>query len=339
MKRAVWVMAGLLATSSAARGDAPSVLRMATSAPDGTAWAHQLKAVGDGVAERTHGALHIKWYFGGVAGDEAETVKRMVNGQLDGVASGGPLCEQIAPSMRVLGLPGLFQSRDEAAYVMHLLRAPLVDEAQRAGYALLITSGLGPTVIFSREPIRNMTELRGTTLWDWDLSNPEITAERAMGLKVVAGSLVSASQSYGAKAIDGFIAVPAAALAFQWSTQARYITDLRTRYLTACVVVANRVFDRLPIEQQNIMRDEYAKGDSRFEELGRRMDEQLLGGLFARQGLVSVAVSEGFRSQFFEAARQARGRLGGQLVPPSLIARVLQMLVDYRAENERPRTN
>jgi TRAP-type C4-dicarboxylate transport system substrate-binding protein len=237
--------------------------------------------------------------------------------------------------MRVLGIPGLCQDRDEAAYVMHLLRPTLVDEAQRAGYALLVTSGLGSSVILSRTPIRTMEELRGTRLWAWDLMDHEVAAERAMGLTLTSADVLSAARLYEAKTIDGFIAAPAAALAFQWSTQVRYFTDLRVHNLTACVVISNRAFDRLPPAQRDIVREAFAKGDVRFEVLGRELDQQLLGGLFKRQGLVPVPVSEQFRSQFFQAARDARDRLGERLVPAPLLARVLRMLVDYRAEHER----
>jgi TRAP-type C4-dicarboxylate transport system substrate-binding protein len=106
------------------------------------------------------------------------------------------------------------------------------------------------------------------------------------------------------------------------------------RYLTSCVVVINRAFDRLPVAHQEALRQAFAEGDMRFEALGRRMDDQLLGGLFEHQGVKMVPVSETFRSQFFEAARQAREQLGDRLVPTALLDRVTQMLVDFRAEHE-----
>ena len=94
----------LLLWASAASADGVTTLRLATAAPDGTAWARQLKMTSDGIVAASKGALHVKWYFGGIAGDEMETIDRMAKGQLDGIASGGPLCEKIAPTMRVLGI-------------------------------------------------------------------------------------------------------------------------------------------------------------------------------------------------------------------------------------------
>src|SRR3954467_6995726 len=89
-----------LSSSTAARADEVT-LRMGTMAPDGTAWARELNAFARDVDQRTHGQVRIKWYYGGITGDEPGMGERIRRGQLDGAASGGPLCESLAPSMRV----------------------------------------------------------------------------------------------------------------------------------------------------------------------------------------------------------------------------------------------
>ena len=154
-----------------------------------------------------------------------------------------------------------------------------------------------------------------------------------MGLTVVPTDLDVAGKAYDARRIDGFIAIPTAALAFQWSTQARYITDLRAGYLTGCVLVAHRALDRLTAEQQKTFRSLFAKYDALFQEMGRRQDEALLGGLFEKQGLKPIPPSEGFRSEFFETARAARERAATRFVSRAALDRVLKFLADYRAEH------
>ena len=56
----------------------------------------------------------MKWYLGGIAGDDFEAADRIGRDQLDGIGGGAWLCERYAPSMRVLRLVGLFQTRDES---------------------------------------------------------------------------------------------------------------------------------------------------------------------------------------------------------------------------------
>ena len=48
-------------------------LRMATVAPEGSAWANLLRDYGREVESATHGAVVVHWYFNGVTGDELET--------------------------------------------------------------------------------------------------------------------------------------------------------------------------------------------------------------------------------------------------------------------------
>ncbi len=322
----------LLTAASVAHAD-PIVIRVASPAPEGTPWAREGYAFGREIEAATQGRVRVKFYLGGITGDELQTAERIRRGQLDGIASGGMLCMKLAPSMRVLRILGLFQNRDESAYVSGRLRQVFDEEFRQAGFTNMGELGIGPDVIFSRTPIASMDDLRKNRLWLWDL-DPVLTAEfPQLGLNGVPVPLDAAHATYDSGKLDGFVAVPTAALAFQWSSQVRFITDLRVGFLRGCLLIANRAFDALSMQDQQIWRSGNAKLLARLEDLGRTQDEALLGGLFARQGTRSVAVSPAFRAEFFEAARVARERLGDQLVPRALLQKVQSMLADFRAEH------
>jgi TRAP-type C4-dicarboxylate transport system substrate-binding protein len=309
------------------------VLRFGTIAPDGTAWARLAKSVANALSDATRGQVTGKWYFNGIAGDEMEMAERIRRDQLDGIVSGGMLCQKLSPSMRVLRVIGLFQSRDESAYVAGRLKAQFDEEFRKAGYVNLGSVGVGPDLIFSRAPIRSMAELRKTRMWTWSLD--EVFREEWPMLKVpqVPTPINEAFAAYEGHQLDGFFAVPASALAFQWSTEARYMTDLRVSFLRTCILVATRAFDALPLEAQTALQAASARGIVQLEELGRQQDEQLLHGLFEKQGIRVVPVSESFRSEFFAEALAARERLPAKLVRRELLQRVLGLLADFRAEH------
>jgi TRAP-type transport system periplasmic protein len=326
------IVLGALVAATAAHAD-PVTLRMASVAPEGSAWAHLLRDYGRELETATHGEVRMKMYLGGVTGDELETFTAIRKGHLDGIASGGMICERLAPSMRIQGLAGVFQSRDEATYVMERLRPTIEEETRKSGFEMLILSGLGPEVMFTRTPVRSMAELRRLKMWRWAADEVGITVAHEMGVDIVPTELDAAGKAYDDKRIDGFIAIPTAALAFQWSTQARYITDLRSGYLTGCVAVTDRAVDLVPVAHRRTFRSLFAKYDALFQEVGKRQDDALLAGLFQKQGLTPVRPSEGFRSEFFEAARTARERAVPRLMPRALVDRVLKLLADYRAEH------
>jgi TRAP-type C4-dicarboxylate transport system substrate-binding protein len=328
----VWLVLLLHGAAPSAAADESYRLRLSTVAPEGSVLGRDLKVFADEVANATGGHLRLHWLYNGVAGDELEQLDRIHKGQLDGSAAGQMLCDRVIPSMAITRVPGVFQSRDEAADALNRLHQTLNKEAHEHGFVLLSAPGLGPDVIFTRTPVHNMAELRKLKLWRWDSDVVGIATSRAMGLQIVPLPLAEGGRAYDDGRVDGFLAIPLAALSFQWSSRARYVTDLRGSYIWGCMVLTESAFGRLPLEYRQKLQDAAARARERYEEIGKRTDEALLGGLFAKQGARAVPVSASFRAEYMAAARDARAREAGKLVPRELIDRVMQMLADYRVE-------
>src|SRR5262245_37284712 len=131
------VVALSLVAAVAYAGEPTYVLRMAAVVPQGTAWARELLAFAREVALVTNGQVAVKWYLGGIAGDDVEAGKRIARDQLDGVGAGSWQCERWAPGMTVTRLPGLFRSREESKYIATRLRPQFDEEFKKAGFVYL----------------------------------------------------------------------------------------------------------------------------------------------------------------------------------------------------------
>jgi len=309
---------------------AKTVLRMSTMAPDGTAWAREIKAFAREVAEATQNEVSFKFYFGSIAGDDLHALERVKRDQLDGVGAVGA-CEALAPSMRVLHLPSLYRNPDEVRHVAGLLRPSLEEEFAKEGFVYLGHSIIGQILFAGRQPIRTVADLKKARLWTWDSDTVTREVMREMGFALVPAPIDNAGSLYTDGRVDGFVAIPAAMLAFQWSAQARYVSDVKASYMIACMVLTQKSMSKLPLLQQQIIRAATAKLSARMEAVGAEQDEKLLGGLFGRQGLSPSPVSESVRAEFWKEARAAADRLGDKLVPASLAKRVNELLAEYRA--------
>lgn len=312
----------------------PAMLRLATVAPDGTSWARELRAWARDVEAITGGALRIKIYFGGIAGAEEVILDRIRRDQLDG-AIASELCTRLAPSMRVARVIGVFQTRDENSYVLSRMKPLLDAEFLKNGFINFGEAGLGSELLFTREPVPDFDALKRLRLWVWASDDILPPQARAMGLKVVQTPLEEAGRAFEAGKFDGFITIPSAALAFQWTTQVRVVTALRVSFRSGCLIVATRAFDALSAETQREMQSVVGKLNQRIEVIGRREDEALLGGLLAKQGVRAAEPSERLRSEFLDAALRVRSTT--QIVPPEMLQQVLSWLADYRAEHGRVR--
>jgi TRAP-type C4-dicarboxylate transport system substrate-binding protein len=325
-------LVALTLLSTVAAAAEPRAIKLAAISPDGTLWSRELKTTAQEIEARTDGAVRVKLYLGGVAGDEAEVSRRIAKGQLDAAASAGVLCDQVSPTLRAISIPGLFGTRDEAFLVSQKLRPVMDDEAQQAGFALVGVTTLGQDVLFTQKPVRTLGDLRALKLWRWDGDDVGIATARAMGLSVVPTPVHEAISAMEAGRLDGFMAIPMAALAFQWSTHTRYLTSLRSGHLNGCVVVANRLFDKLTAEQRDVVRAAVAKMAARLEEITRREDEELVGALFARQGVNVSPPSAALRSDFFTAAQKARASLPEAIVPHAVLDRVLKAIEEVHGK-------
>src|SRR5256885_1431280 len=96
----------------------PVTLWMVMVVLEGTVWVRVGKAFANEVEQLIRGQLKVKWYLGGIAGNELQVMDRMRRDQLDGVGLGGMVCQRLAPTMRVTRLIGLLRSRAEAEYVL-----------------------------------------------------------------------------------------------------------------------------------------------------------------------------------------------------------------------------
>jgi TRAP-type C4-dicarboxylate transport system substrate-binding protein len=331
---AAFVVAVVLAGAPFAVRAEPVTLRLASVTPDGTAWARVLRAFGRDVSSSTHGQVQIKWYLSGIAGDELASHERVKRDQLDGIVSGGMLCQRLAPSLRAAGMASEFRDRDEATHVLQKLKPLADDEMAKEGYVNLAEAGMGFSIVFSRTPVRTMAELKRLRPWLWSLDEVLKTQLNAMGLSPVALPVEGSARAYDEGKVDGFVGLPSAALAFQWSAQARYVTNLRVGYLTGCLLVARRAWDTLAHEDQQQVLSAAAKLQARVEDTARQSDEMLIGGLFAKQGLQAVAPSAALQSEFTAAAKEAQKAVA-KLAPPGMLDKVSQWLAEYRSTNRR----
>jgi TRAP-type C4-dicarboxylate transport system substrate-binding protein len=323
------IIAVAVAHAGAAHAE-PVTLRMATIAPDGTEWARALRAYAQEVESQSKGELRMKWYFGGVAGDELTALDRIRRGQLDGEA-GAIFCQRLAPSLRAARVAGLFDTRAEFLYVMSRMKPTLDEEFRKSGFTNLGEAVFGIDVLFSRQPIRSMDELVASKLWTWNLDPVWQTMASEMGMKTMVTTIDEHSAAWRRKAYDSFFCVPSAALAYQWTTEASYVSDLGATALPACLVVSNPAIDPLPLELKQVLITSSAKFMHRFSEISEHLDESLMSGLLEKQGVTKVTVSPDFRKQFNSAASAAIHKLGAALMSPALLEKYEKIIAEYRA--------
>ena len=63
---------------------AAQVIKIATLSPDGTSWMRAMRAAGDTITRRSQGRVELRFYPGGVMGNDQSVMRKIRAGQLQG---------------------------------------------------------------------------------------------------------------------------------------------------------------------------------------------------------------------------------------------------------------
>ena len=109
----VLLLSGAFLSAPAGAMAAPTVIKMATLAPEGSSWFRVLQEMGEEWRKASDGAVTLRIYPGGVAGDEDAMIRKMRVGQIQAAAITGIGLAYLEPSFYALHIPMMYESDEE----------------------------------------------------------------------------------------------------------------------------------------------------------------------------------------------------------------------------------
>jgi TRAP-type C4-dicarboxylate transport system substrate-binding protein len=317
--------------SSAAAG---TVLKIATIAPDGTAWMKDMRAAGAEIHKRTAWRVEFKFYPGGVMGNDATVLRKMQIGQLQGGAVTVLALARVYPDSQLYGLPLLFRSHAEADYVRARIDPILMEGLARHD---LIAFGLaegGFAYLMSSTPVRRIAELKAEKVWapEGDVITP--TLFKIAGIAPVILPLADVYTGLQTGLITAVGVSASGAIAFQWYTKTKYLTDLPVYFTAGALVLDRKAFERLAPADRDIVRDVLTPAFQALNRANRRADEAARIAL-KNQGIEFVQMDAAAREEFERIAAEARAEIGKKgLYTPELLKALEGHLRDFRAKSD-----
>lgn len=229
-------------------------LKIATLAPQGTSLCNGLEKLAKDVSTATSGRVTIKVFAGGVQGDEKDVVRKMRYGQLDGAALTGVGLGLIDPQIRVLELPFLFSSATDVDKVYSQMEDYFGKAFAAKGFQLLGWAEVGFVKIFSNKPIREKKDLNGMKMWMWEGDPLAEEMYKQMGVTPVPLAITDVLTSLQTHLIDAAYAPELGALAFQWNTKTKYMTDVNLVNGTGGILFTQKAWSTVAAGDQNIVK-------------------------------------------------------------------------------------
>jgi TRAP-type C4-dicarboxylate transport system substrate-binding protein len=323
--RAALVLA-LLSAMAARAAD----IKIASVAPDGSHWMQQMRGGADEIKMRTGGRVTLKFYPGGVMGNDAQVLRKIRIGQLQGGAfTAGGLAERYN-ALNLYGIPLLFRSLDEVDAVRAKLDPKLVAGLEQAGFVSLGFSEGGFANLLSNEPIHTVEQMKRKKVWVPEGDQISFLAMESMGLSPVVLPVTDVLTGLQTGLIEMTFASPVAALVLQWQTRVKYRTDLPVSYSYGIFAIEKGAFNALTPDDQKVVREVMTRVMTGLDRESRD-DDKRAAEVLASSGVQTVSVNaadvEGWRRTLEGLYPQIRERPD---VDKQLFDELRAILAEYR---------
>lgn len=309
-------------------------LKFATLAPSGSTWMNILEEWGEQLKTESNGRLKIKFYPGGVQGDEPDVIKKIRFNQLQGGAFTGYGIGRIYSPARVMELPFLFRNVEETDFVRGHFMEEFREGFHDAGYELLGWMEIGFVHMFSKHPLRTLDDMQHAKVWLWQGDPMGKAFFNASGISPIPLSIVDVYTSLSTGLIDTVYTTPLAAIAMQWFTKTPYMSTTKLTNAIGGLIVSRKFYDSLPEDLQTLLRE---TGDKTGERLitATRADNATSEGELKARGLKFIQPNEGELTEtglIDMRNRAATELIESNYIPRSIFDRTRTLLERFRSD-------
>ena len=308
-----------------------ATLKIATLLPDGTIWMKAMRASAKEIEARTEGRLKLRFYPGGVMGNDKSVLRKIRVGQLHGgVLTTGSLAG-IYKDIEIYSLPFLFRSFEEVDYVRKKIDPLLIDNLARKGYISFGLSEGGFVYLMSQTPISQKDELRRHRVWAPEGDQISLIGFRSMGITPIQLPLTDVLTGLQTGLIDTIGASPAGAIALQWHTRVNYITDIPVLYLYGALVITDKALARLPTSDRVILTEVLGEA-IRQTDINTRKDNYNAWQALQKQGIEIVKPTPDDIKEWRAIVDRAVLQMGEEgAYTQKLYNRIQRYLADFRS--------
>ncbi len=315
---------------------AATTLKIATIAPDGTSWMKQMRAAAKQIEQGSEGRVKLRFYPGGVMGNDNSVLRKIRVGQLHGGAITGGGLSAVYADAQIYTLPFQFRDLQEVDAVRRVMDPQIIEGLHKAGYVSFGLSEGGFAYLLSNAPVQTTDDMRGLKIWIPE--GDEINAKmfEALGISPIPLPLTDVMTGLQTGLIDTIASSPIGAIALQWHTRVKYLTQVPLAYLYATLVIKEKALASLDQADRElvtrVLQETFSKLDAQNRQDNRQALEALQG-----QGIEFVEPSLAQRQEWEKHANKMLQTLSSQgLFDAAMLEQMQQLIQSVRSTASHP---
>jgi len=310
------------------------VIKFASIATEGSTWMNVMREYDATIRKESGGRVGFKIYAGGVQGEDKDVMRKIRLGQLHSAGITGVGVGEISSKLRILDAPFLFRNYAEVDHFTEAFGKELDEEFRKNDFVLLGWAEVGFVYVLTNTPVRGVKDMHGVKMWSWEGDAIADAAFTSLGISSIPLSVTDVFTSLQTGLINGAYTSPLAAVALQWNTRVKYMTNVPLADASGAVVISRKKFDTLPADIQEIL---LRNGKKYMGILTQKSREENAAAIqtMKRNGVQIIDINNpAMLEEFYATGKKARQSLVGKLFDQEFLNRVEKSVADFRASTK-----
>jgi TRAP-type C4-dicarboxylate transport system substrate-binding protein len=299
---------------SAADNKKTIIFKTATLAPPDSPWHEYLKEVAAGWHTASEGQVTLRIYPGGIAGNEADMIRKIRIGQLHaGAFSIGGL-SLIAPEANALAIPMAIDSWQALDRVLAALGPRVQQRLEARGFVLLNWGDAGWARFFVPGADPSIDAVRKAKLFVQSGDDRFVEIWKSAGFNAVPLPYTDMLPALQSGMINAFNSTAILALASQLFAFTPYMIDMPWAPVVGATIVSKRTWMKIPSNLRPKLIEIAQQAGQRLQEKIRRLEEQAVLEM-QKRGLTVIKPNDEQLRQWREVMQGAYPKLRGKIIP------------------------
>ncbi len=308
-------------------------LKIATIAPSGTNWMKEMKKGAKEIKKKTNNRVKIKFYPGGVMGNDQSVHRKIRINQLQGGAFSSSGLSTVDTNIQLLSMPMLFKSFEEVDYVRKVMDEKIKQHVSDNGFVILGISEGGFARIMSNKIINNIQDIRDSKVWIPEGDDLVYETFKTMGISPIPLPLADVFTGLQTGLIETIASTSTGAIAFQWHSKLTNMVDIPVLYVIGTLAVSKEAFNKIKPDDQKIVIDEMKKAFAALDKINRQDNINATAAL-KTQGLAVMHPSAEEVQKWQNYSDQSiKNMVKSGMIDKDLMDEVLDMLNKFRQKN------
>ena len=307
----------------------PITFKIGSVAPEQSPWGTALKRMAADWDRITNGKVQLRIYHNGVAGNEADMLRKIRIGQLNGGVFSSYGLFLVSKEILSLSIPFLIRDERELEQVMEDLRPVFDDKVEREGFKIIAWSKAGWIRFFSTKPVVSPNDLKSLKLSTSPDDAELIKVFQLLGFQQVPVPLPDVMASLNSGLIEALYASPIAVGGYQWFGIAKHMAELKIAPFLGGIILSDRSWKSVPEVYREELLESVRQMEASLDSQILQLEDEAIKAM-QQYGLVINDIPESARQKWVDEFQQATEQLLGTTFSSEMVTLINRSLALVR---------